>query len=148
MAKHIVLPDEREAQLRAIAAAHNVTVAESVGLLVGWAIEQGKVEAGIPGIEIRRAGDTVEIDFGSFKRVYSPELSKAFAVALRWFAGPRKTHVSDILEAFAGADIVGISRRGTSVKIVGDNGQERTLAPSIARELAGLIECSLSNKPL
>jgi hypothetical protein len=142
MPKHVVLPDEREAQLRAIAATHNVTVAESVGLLVGWAIEQGKVEAGIPGIEIHRNGDTVEIDFGTFRRVYTVELARAFAVALRWFARPKGTQFSDILEALSGAEVIGLSRRGTSIKIAGDEGDERTLAPSIARELADLIERS------
>lgn len=148
MSKHIVVPDEREAQLRAIADAHNVTVADAVGLLVGWAIEQGRVPAGIPGIEVRRDGSNVVIDFGAFTRTYELELAKAFAVALKWYSRPKTTAFSEILEAFSGAEVVGISRRGTAIKIAGDDGTERTLAPSIARELAEIIERTSGANPL
>ncbi|MET3925982.1 hypothetical protein [Devosia sp. 2618] len=140
MSKHVVIPDEREAKLKQIADAHNVSVSEAVGLLIGWAVEQGKVKAGIPGIEIRRDGDAVEIDFGAFKRTFTVELAKAFSTALRYFARPKDTAFSHILEALSGADVVGLSRQGTSIKVVGDNGVKRTLAPSVARELAWLID--------
>lgn len=140
MPKHVVIPDEREAKLRQIAAANNVTVADAVGLLITWAIEHGKVEPGLPGIDVRRDGPNVVIDFGDFVRVYDLKLAHAFAVALNWYSRPKASSpVSEILEAFSGAEVVGISRRGTSIKIAGDNGTERTLAPSIARELSEII---------
>lgn len=152
MPKHIVVPDEREAQLRQIAAKHNVTVAEAVGLLIGWAIEQGKVPASIPTIDVRRVGNTVEVDFGEFRRVMALDLAKAFATTLRWFSTTKAdgipAAVTELAQALSGSHLVGISRRGTSIKIAGENGRERTLAPSIARELAVLIERSAADHPL
>jgi hypothetical protein len=152
MPKHIVVPDEREAQLRQIAAKHNVTVAEAVGLLIGWAIEQGKVPASIPTIDVRRVGNTVEVDFGEFQRVMPLDLAKAFATTLRWFSTTKAkgipAAVTELAQALSGSHLVGISRRGTSIKIAGENGRERTLAPSIARELAVLIERSAAGNPL
>ncbi|WP_108460232.1 hypothetical protein [Devosia naphthalenivorans] len=152
MPKHIVVPDEREAQLRQIAAKHNVTVAEAVGLLIGWAIEQGKVPASIPTIDVRRVGNEVQVDFGEFQRVMSLDLAKAFATTLRWFSTTKvkgiPAAVTELAQALSGSHLVGISRRGTSIKIAGENGRERTLAPSIARELAVLIERSAAGHPL
>ncbi|GHA35018.1 hypothetical protein GCM10007989_33670 [Devosia pacifica] len=148
MSKHVVLPDEREAKLKQIAAKHEITVAEAVGLLIEWAVEHEKVEPGIPGIEIRRDTNNVVIDFGVFRRTYSLEVAKAFSVALRWYARPKGTQFSDILDALSGSEIVGLSRRGTSVKVAGPNGAERTLAPSVARELATLIERSTAQLSL
>ena len=147
MSKHVVLPDEREAQLRLIAKQHAVSVAEVVGLLIGWAIEGGRVKPGIPTIDVRRTGDGVEVDLGQFSRTMSPEMARAYATTLRWFATPKGAGVSfaatSLAHALSGAHLVGISRRGTSVKLVGECGGERTLAPSVARELADWIESLL-----
>lgn len=144
MSKHVVLPDEREAQLRLLASANGITVADAVGLLIGWAIEQGRLPASIPTIDVRRVGATVEVDFGEFQRVMPLDLAKAFATTLRWFSTTKAkgipAAVTELAQALSGSHLVGISRRGTSIKIAGDNGAERTLAPSIARELAAVIE--------
>ncbi|UJW85769.1 hypothetical protein [Devosia sp. SL43] len=152
MPKHIVVPDEREAQLRQIAATHNVSVADAVGLLFGWAVEQGRVPAAIPTIDVSRVGDTVVVDFGEFQRTMPLDLAKAFATSLRWFSTTKAkgipAAVTELAQALSGSHLVGISRRGTSIKIAGGTGKERTLAPSIARELAGLIERSASEAPL
>jgi hypothetical protein len=144
MSKHIVLPDERAAQLLEIAETHKVSVAEAVGLLISWAIESGKVAPGIPGIDVSREDDLIIVDFGSFKRVMPIDLAKAFATCLRWFAntkgnGPQLA-ARDVSQLFSSASIVGLSKRGTSIKIAGDNGGERTLAFSVARELAIIID--------
>lgn len=147
MSKHVVLPDEREAQLRLIAGEHDISVADAVGLLVGWAIEGGKLKPGIPSIEVRRVGDEIVVDVGEFSRTMPLELARAYATTLRWFATPKGAGipfaVTSLAQALSGAHLVGISRRGTSVKLAGEAGGERTLAPSIARELAGWIESLL-----
>jgi|GEM_PF-1509642 hypothetical protein len=144
MPNHIVVPEERYAQLKALAESNSITVADAVGLLVAWAIEQGRVPAAIPTIYVRRVGATVEVDFGQFQRVMPLDLAKAFATALRWFSTTKAkgipAAVTELAQALSGSHLVGISRRGTSIKIAGDNGHERTLAPSIARELAAVIE--------
>ena len=148
MSKHVVIPDEREAQLVAIAKAHNVSTADAVGLLVNWAVDSGKIARGIPGIEVRRTTDGVVVDFGAFSRELSVDLAKAYVTTLRWFATPKEAGVpfavTSLAQALSGAHLVGISRRGTSVKIAGpDDTGERTLAPSIARDLADWIESLL-----
>jgi hypothetical protein len=153
MSRHVVLPDEREAQLRAIAVAHNVTVADAVGLLIKWAIDAGKVPAGIPGIEVQRTAEGIVLNFGDFERTLSLELAQAYATTLRWFATPKADGipfaVTSLAQALSGAHLVGITRRGTSVKVAGLNGEgERTLAPSIARELADIIEHTAASGPL
>ncbi|KQN72406.1 hypothetical protein [Devosia sp. Leaf64] len=145
MPKHIVIPDEREAQLRKIMKDHNLpSVADAVALLIGWAVEGGHVAPGVPGIEVSRKANLVTVDFGDFQRVMSVELAQAYAICLRWFASPKGENIGlaarHVSEMFSGAHVVGLSRRGPSVKVKGENGVERTLAFSVARDLAELIQ--------
>lgn len=145
MPKHIVVPDEREKKLAQIAAVHNATVAEAVGLLINWAIEAGKVEPGIPDIEVRRVADTVEIDFGDFVRSMSLSHAKGFAAAIGIMVGPHQTFIHEGVKMIAqidegGEQYLGLKRRGTSLKVLGDNGAEKTLAPSVALDLAALVK--------
>ncbi|KFL30643.1 hypothetical protein JP75_14305 [Devosia riboflavina] len=147
MPKHIVVPDEREKKLVEIAASHNVTVAEAVGLLLNWAIEAGKVQPGIPGIEVRRVAETVEIDFGDFVRVMPLGHAKGFASAIGIMVGPHQTFMHEGVKMIAQIDeggerYLGLKRRGNSVKVLGENGEERTLAPSVALDLAALVKAA------
>ncbi|MBB4053542.1 hypothetical protein GGR20_003204 [Devosia subaequoris] len=123
-------------------------------------IKADNLDRAIPTIDVIRKGDNVEIDFGDFKRVFGHELAQAFATTLYLFATPKTPNgyaafdrenadalnqlsqeLRDFNLAMSGAEQhVGVSRRGTSIKIVGEGGRgERTLAPSIARELADIV---------
>jgi hypothetical protein len=145
MSKHVVLPDEREAKLKELAQAHDVSVAEAVGILIGWAIEAGKLQPGIPSIDVYRDAEQIVVDFSTFKREFEPDVAAAFATGLRHLSRPKTTLGLDVIEAFSGLATVGLMRRGTSIKVLGPAGEERALAPSVARELADLITSTLAS---
>lgn len=147
MPKHIVVPIEREKKLAQIAALHNVTVAEAVGLLINWAIEAGKVEPGIPDIEVSRVADAVEIDFGTFVRSMTLAQAKGFSATIGIMVDPHRTFIHEGVKMIAQIDEgaeqhLGLKRRGTSLKVLGDNGAEKTLAPSVALDLAALVKAA------
>jgi hypothetical protein len=143
--KHIVIPDEREAQLRHIAKVHQVSTADAVGLLVNWAIEDGRIEPGLQTITVNRIGELVEVDFGSFKRTFEVPMAQGFASVIGLMADPKKSELIDGVKYLIQLDenaerFFQVKRRGTSIKVGGEHGEERTLAPSIARDLAALIK--------
>lgn len=142
---HIVVPDERAAQLRKIAEERHTTVAEVVGLLLNHAYDTGLATRHLPGIEVRRAGKTITVDYGSFTRSFRVDLAETMANALRFFSEPKlpagfRGTLRETAEALSGIhEHAGLSRRGTSV-VIGSGDERRVLAPSVARDLANMIE--------
>lgn len=143
MPDFIKLPSERVEQLRTLSRNRDVPIADLIAEFVNGQIREGHLDRAIPTIDVHRTGDMIEIDFGTFKRCFGLELARAFATGLRWFGTPKAPGipeaVTDLAQAVSGASLVGIGRRGTSVEVSGENGLKRTLAPSIARDLSGVI---------
>ena len=140
MSDIIQLPSERVEQLRALSRNRNLPIADLIAEFVNDQVAKGHLDRAIPTIDVRRNGDHVEIDFGTFKRTFGLELARAYAINLRWLARPKSDALKSMIDSMSGTELVGLSRRGTSVKATGEDGSARTLAPSIARELATLIE--------
>lgn len=144
MSVHIVIPDERAAQLRMIADKRKLpSVADAVGFLINHAFDTGLVARTLPGVVVTRMGTNVQIDFGDFTKSYPRELARAAATGIRYLAKPRSTEMekalAGLVEEFAGFEHVGISRRGTSIKFT-DGAKSRALSPSVALDLAALID--------
>lgn len=147
MPTHIGLPDEHAERIRRFADAQKITMADAIGELIQIAVEAGKIPAGLPGYEVTRSGSTITITAeGGYRRSFNLELAKAFSTGLDRLADKKgdisKGGISGALNglAFIGAEqFVGIKRRGNSIKIIDENGNERTLAPSVARELATIV---------
>lgn len=152
----IQLPSERVEQLRAISEVRKITIADLIGELVAEHIAKGVIPAGVPGAEVARSGSDVTVQIaGLTPWKLAPDAALAFADMLRAAAAPasafrealaaraeadrqRFAALREGMAADAAAKLAGLSiaRRGTSVKVQDDAGGERTLAPSIARELA------------
>jgi hypothetical protein len=145
MPDFIKLPSERVEQLRAISSARDMPIADLIAEYVRDQQQKGVIPLAVPGVVVERSGCHVTVDFGHFTKRFKPELARAFAAALRWYATPKRRvmhkALSTLAEAVSGAAIVGISRRGTSIKI-SEGGAERTLAPSIAVDLAAVVEAA------
>lgn len=143
MPDFIKLPSERVEQLRALSKVRNTTIANLIAEYVNHEIEAGNLPDAVPGIAVRRRGARVHLDFGDFTKTLDLDLARAFATTLRWLATPKKTGMAGALteaaQALSGAHLVGLSRHATSVKVTGEGGT-RTLAPSVARDLARVID--------
>jgi hypothetical protein len=155
----IKLPSERVEQLRMLSKRRDVPVADLIGEYVNQQIELGNLEASIPGIEVTCVGDRVSIVCAELNLVLTKEAAEVYARALKLYSEPKRaqqfpgagpealavlTGISQVvrdtsLELSGVTQRLGISRRGTSIKLSGSNGSERTLAPSIARDLAQVI---------
>lgn len=141
MAKQIMIPDERAAQLEKFASDHGVKVSEMIGLLVEWAIEAGKVKDEIPGIAIYRDGKKVDIDLGDWKKSMSLLQADAFTTKLRQTIRAALTPAPDNLLLPAPDFGAIISRHGPGVKIVDSvTGAQKTLAKSVAGDIARMID--------
>lgn len=138
MPELIKLPSERVEQLRILSKNREMPIADLIGEFITEQIAKGHIEPGIPTIAVKRAKDSIEIDFGTFKRTMPLDVARAYATTLEWFAN-RNGEFAQIAQNLSGAQVVGIKRQGTSVKVEGENGGERTLAPSIARDLAEIV---------
>jgi hypothetical protein len=149
MTKHLIVADERHAQISQIAETLKVSITEALGLLIGWAVESGKIAPpGIPGFAVTRKGDTVIADLGGITRTMSLEHAEATAGAIRLMAGPEQSLLVEGAKALVLLNPVvteelKVKRRGTSIKITGDDGQDKTLSFSIALEVADMIRAAL-----
>jgi hypothetical protein len=146
MSVHIVLPDERHQQLLALARALKVTVAEAVGVLVNDAIRHGKIPDAVPGFKIQRRENVISFEAsGAFVREFNREAATAYAARIKAMAGPRTTRRSTN-QFLPAVDIV---RRGSGLKLLDpQTGAEKTLAPSVALDIARLIEAAASEETL
>lgn len=149
MTKHLIVADERHAQISQIAETLKVSITEALGLLIGWAVESGKIASpGIPGFAVTRKGNTVIADLGGITRTMSLEHAEAIAGAIRMMAGPEQSLLVEGAKALlllnpVVTEELKVKRRGTSIKITGDDGQDKTLSFSIALEVADMIRAAL-----
>lgn len=148
MPTHIVIADEHAAQIRQLAEKLGITRAEAVGVLLKDAIAAGRIEDGVPGFEIVREGEAVTIEaVGKFVREMSRDQARQYSKAIRAAITPAADNplmpavdasrlTRDLLEAN-----LAVARRGGSVKLRDPaTGAEKTLAPSVAADVARLID--------
>ncbi len=148
MPKHIVVADEREAQLRQIASDHNVSTADAVSLLIRWAIEAGKVAPGLPDYSVTRQGNLIVADMAGIVRTMSLEEAEAVAGAIQLIAEPKRSAFIEAAKALTlanplVANELRVKRRGSSIKITGDEGFDKTLSHSVALDLVEMIRAAL-----
>lgn len=137
MPRNINLPTERVQQLETLAEKWNLSVADVVGKMIHQQIEAGELERDVPGIRIIKNGEEVkfktsELDVRFSSKTFLEEAAKS----IRAMVTPSKDNPMMPLP-----DGFGLSRRGTSLKIKDTvNGAEITLAPSIASDVADMME--------
>jgi hypothetical protein len=141
MAKQIMIPDERAAQLKQIAKDHGVKVPDAIGLLIEWAVEAGKIKDEIPSIKIFRDGQEINVDLGDWKKSFSLFDAAAFASELRKLTQPTIEALKADIQTPPKELLASISRHGPGVKIVDtETGAQKTLAKSIAGDIARMVE--------
>lgn len=137
MPNFIKLPSERVEQLRALSKKLELSIADCIGQFIEEQIEKGNLEADVPGFRILIDGKEARLKSGDIDVRFS---SKTFledaAKSIRAVITPSKNNPMMPLP-----DGFGLSRRGTSLKIKDTvNGAEITLAPSIAIDVAKMME--------
>lgn len=136
MPTHIALADERAAQLRQFGESRGVGIADAVALLINHAIETGLMADELPGFHVSRRGAKVTLIADG---LFTETLNKAAAMEL---AGQLDGDVDDDQphEMF-NIDVGFITgRRGSSIKLKHvASGSEKTMAPSVARDLARIL---------
>lgn len=136
MPKNINLPTERVQQLEKLAEKWSMSVADVVGELIHQQIEKGELEPDVPGFRIYREGKEVHVGTDEWNKVVSSQSATNIARSIRALISPSKDNpVMPLPEGF------GLARRGTSLKLKDTRtGAEKTLAPSIAKDVADLLE--------
>lgn len=137
MPTHIVVPDERAEQLRRFSQSLNISMADAIGVLINDAVAAGKIPADVPGFKVFRHGQEVTFEAdGAFVKHMNRDAAKDYADRLRAVARSIITPSADN-PFMPTPDIL---RRGTGVKLREPaTGAEKTVAPSIADDLAALI---------
>lgn len=147
MSTHIHIPDEQAERIKQFARARKLNIPDAVGELINIAVRAGEMPDGVPGFELNVDEDTVRLTSeNGYSRVMTREGAKAFATSLRWLSQPKSAKASifrDVIEGFAGFEVVGLRRLGAGLKMIGDNNIERTIARSVGRDLADFIDRSL-----
>ncbi len=129
------LDPRRLEQLKAIAHAEGSSVADVIAQIIRTKIADGVISPTIPGVTVKTVSDGVMIDLGEGKSAtYSSVSAREFATAIRAVAQGASSIVS--LDHH-----YGVVRQGTGIKIIAPfPGPEVAFPPSLAEDLAGLIE--------
>ncbi|APX15091.1 hypothetical protein BWR17_03990 [Phaeobacter inhibens] len=136
MPKNINLPTERVQQLERLAEKWKMSVADVVGELIHQQIEKGELERGVPGFRIFKNGKEVHIGTDEWDKQVSAQSASNIANSIRSLITPSKENPMLPLP-----DGFGLARRGTSLKLKDtETGAEKTLAPSIAKDVAEMLE--------
>lgn len=144
MATMIGIPEERAEQLRSFAKELNITVADAIGVLINDAVKAGKIADVMPGFKVERTGKDVTIEaFGAFTKSINADLAKMYAGQIR--AATRSILAPGQDNPFLQTFGLSVVRRGSGIKLVDtDTKGEKTLAPSVADDVARLIEKAAS----
>lgn len=143
MPKNINLPTERVQQLEALGAKWDMTVADVVGKMIHQQIADGELTSDVPGFRITKDGKTVslitdELNLRFSRKEYLADAAKS----IRAILAPSKSNPLMPLP-----DGFGLARRGTSLKLQDtEAGTEKTLAPSIAIDVAEMLERAAESK--
>ena len=135
MPDFIKLPSERVEQLRELSKKLDMTIADCIGMFVNEQIAKGNLAADLPGFTVERHGDQIKIDTREWLMALTKGDAAQVAKSIRSLITPTKDNP---FMPTLGLDIY---RRGTSLKLKDTaTGAERTVAPSIASDLADQIE--------
>ena len=136
MPRNINLPTERVQQLEKLSEKWSMSVADVVGELIHQQIEKGELEPDVPGFRIEVEGKEVRIGTDEWDKVVSARSASNLAQSIRSILTPSKDNpFMPLPEGF------GVARRGTSLKLKDtETGAEKTLAPSIAIDVADMLE--------
>ena len=131
----IKLPSERVEQLRTLSKNLNMPIADCIGMFINEQIAKGNLAADVPGFKVERHGDQIKIDTGEWLKAMTRGDAAQVAKSIRAMITPSKDN------PFMPTLGLEIYRRGTSLKLKdAETGAERTVARSIASDLANLIE--------
>ena len=129
------LPPRRLDQLKALSAALNLSLADTVGHLVRKEIAAGTIPDTIPGIVVKRAGDKVSVTVDDHPAVsYSFDTARKLATTIRAVIDGAPGEMNVMLN-------FGVIRRGTGMKLFLPLGSPETiLSPDLAGDLADLVD--------
>lgn len=135
MPKNINLPTERVQQLETLAEKWNMSVADVVGELIHQQIEKGELEPDVPGFRIFKQGKEIHIGTDEWSQQVSAQSASNIAKSIQSLVTPSNDNpMLPLPEGF------GLARRGTSLKLKDTRtGAEKTLAPSIAKDVADFL---------
>lgn len=137
MSQMIKLPDERAEQLRTLSKNLGISIAECIGLFINEQIEKGNLEPDVPGFRIIKndKGYKLKTDIADFRFARQKFLDDA-AKAIRAITKPGTDN-----PLMPSPEGMKLARRGTSIKIIEtSSGKQITLAPSVANDVAGMLE--------
>ena len=131
----IGISPRRADQIKAIATAKNMSIADAIGAMVRREIAEGTIPNAIPGVVIKKAANGIQItiDDGSAKTL-RPEGAKHLAATIRNVIGGAPSVVS-IDHGFS------VLRRGNGVKLaIPFPGPEVSFSTDVAGDFADLID--------
>lgn len=129
------LPSERVEQLRALSKKLDMTIADCIGMFINEQIAKGNLAADVPGFTVERQGEQIKIDTGEWLKAMTTGDATQMAKSIRALITPSKNN------PFMPTTGLDIYRRGRSLKLKDPvTGAECTVAPSIASDLANMIE--------
>lgn len=128
------IPTERAEQLRIIGKRRDLTIVQLIEEFIRGQIEKGHMNSDLPGYQITRTADTVEIVTDQFTKAIPVATAGNLATAIRALLKP------SVNNPFIPILDLGLMRRGTSLKLVDPvSTREKTLTHSVANDLANLL---------
>jgi len=129
----IKIPDERAAQLKALADSEGVTVTYLLGRFINREIKAGRLADETPGFRFKPKGQGIQVDIDGLKpQIISSDDARSLAKALENAASARGTFLD--MDA-SGQPEVGRVGTGIYLKFSGARGR-RVIAPSVAIDVA------------
>ena len=135
MQQMIGVPAQHAEQVRAIARARGKRIADLIGEFVDANIKAGVIPPDIPGMQIKKKDNKVNIDFGGVIRAFTEQEAKNLATSLKDILtpGPKNPFMPA-----SGFSVVNGGNRGVELRD-GLTGQKLVIAPGVARSLANWI---------
>lgn len=133
---NIMIPTERHHQLKAIGAALDLSISETIARMVRIEIDKNTIPADLPGVSIDRVAGGVRIVIDDNAPTTLPKAAAAdLADTIARAANGEPRHVMDLDADFA------VERRGNGVKVsVPLTGEARAFSRDVAQDLARLIK--------
>ncbi|MDW4548844.1 hypothetical protein R5H32_05705 [Defluviimonas sp. D31] len=110
-----------------------MTIADCIGMFINEQIAKGNLACDLPGLEVRPEPktNTVTLNLDEEHTILTKEAADRLSKSIRALLTPSKDN------PFVPVPDLDLTRRGTSLKLFDKkSGAEKTLAPSIAAELA------------
>lgn len=137
---NIMVAPERHKQIKAIAKALGLSIADAIGRMVNAEIARGTIPADIPGFTIMKVADSVgfTIRDGDMPNLMTREAAKALAATIADFAVGAETAgaVYNVDHQFV------VANRGTgiAISVPTTDGSMKVVSRDVARDVARLLE--------